>query len=192
MINMKIGIDIDDTICDTWDFLIPYLSEYFNIEIKKLKKAQVPYYEACNCTYLEYCGFAMKYYSVYALQYKLKKDVVKILKQLRQEGNQIIFISARSDNGFKDPYKTSLTYLVKNNVPFDKLIVNAKDKRKVCIEEKIDLFIDDSVDNCKSVNYESIPVLLFNASYNKDCSLFKRVFNWKEIYKEVERMKGNG
>ncbi len=30
---MRIGIDIDDTMADTFDYLMPYISEFFNIDI---------------------------------------------------------------------------------------------------------------------------------------------------------------
>ena len=80
----------------------------------------------------------------------------------------------------------------KHKIPYDKLIVNAKEKAPICLEEKIDLFIDDSIHNCIEVANKNIPVLLFDASFNKKCTLFKRVFSWKEIYIEVERMKSNG
>lgn len=189
---MRIGIDIDDTICNTWDYVIPYLSRHFNISIDNLKNSDKSYYEASNCTFLEYCEFAKKYYSIISLKYKIKPNVRKILKKLKADGHEIIFITARSINGFYDPYKSSLKYLDKHKIPYDKLIVNIKEKAPRCLEERIDLFIDDSIHNCMEVASKKIPVLLFDASYNKKCTLFKRVFSWKEIYKEVERMESDG
>lgn len=189
---MKIGIDIDDTICDTWEFLIPYLSAYFKINIEELRNSSLPYYEACHCTFDEYCVFAKKYYLKISQQYKLKDYVVEILNRLKKEGHHIIFITARSSAGFDDPYKASIDYLKNNKIPFDKLIVNAKDKARICVEEKIDLFIDDSINNCIAVSSKQIPVLLFNTSYNQNCLLFKRVFDWKEVYIEIEKVNNNG
>ncbi len=189
---MRIGIDIDDTICNTWDFVIPYLSKHFKISSSVLKNSDKSYCEACNCTYLEYCKFAKKYYSIISLKYKLKPNVRKILKKLKADGHEIIFITARSINGFYDPYKISSKYLDKHKIPYDKLIANVHKKAPICLEENIDLFIDDSINNCIEVANNNIPVLLFDASYNKKCELFKRVFSWKEIYKEVERMENDG
>ena len=34
---MKIGVDIDDTMADTFDYLMPYIAEFFKIDIKYLK-----------------------------------------------------------------------------------------------------------------------------------------------------------
>ncbi len=189
---MRIGIDIDDTICNTWDFVIPYLSRHFNISISNLKNSDKVYYEACNKTYSEYCEFAKKYYSTIALKYKIKPNVRKVLKKLKSKGHEIIFITARNVNGFYDPYKISLKYLKKHKICYDKLIVNVKEKALICLEEKIDLFIDDSINNCREVASKNIPVLLFSTRYNQNCTLFKRFLNWKEIYIEIERMENNG
>lgn len=189
---MRIGIDIDDTICDTWDFLIPHLSSYFKIDINKLKNVQDAYYTACNVTFDEYCEFAKKYYPKFVMDYKLKENVKEIIEKLRNDGHEIIFITARSNKGFANPYKSSFDYLNKHNIYFDKLIVNIKDKAEKCLEEKIDIFIDDSVDNCKAISDKGIKVLLFDASFNKKCSLFKRVLDWNQVYEEIEKVKING
>lgn len=189
---MRIGIDIDDTICDTWEFLIPHLSEYFKIDIDKLKNVQDAYYKACNVTLDEYCKFAKQYYPQFVMEYKPKKNVKEVIEKLKNAGHEIIFITARSTKGFDDPYKVSLEYLNNHEIYFDKLIVNVNDKSKECLEEDIDIFIDDSIDNCKEIADKGIKVLLFDASFNKNCSLFKRVLNWNQVYEEIEKVKNNG
>ena len=40
---MKIGIDIDDTMADTFDFLMPYISEFFKIDLEYLKENNISY-----------------------------------------------------------------------------------------------------------------------------------------------------
>ena len=44
---MKIGIDIDDTITNSWECLIPYYSKLFNIEEEVLRNSK-PYYSAVS------------------------------------------------------------------------------------------------------------------------------------------------
>ena len=41
--NMNIGIDIDDTITDTFDYLMPYIAEYFDVDIEYLKNNNISY-----------------------------------------------------------------------------------------------------------------------------------------------------
>ena len=40
---MKIGIDIDDTMADTFDYLMPYIAEFFDVDIKYLKDNNISY-----------------------------------------------------------------------------------------------------------------------------------------------------
>ena len=38
---MRIGIDIDDTICDTWEYSLPFFSKYFEINLDELKELEI-------------------------------------------------------------------------------------------------------------------------------------------------------
>lgn len=178
---MKIGIDIDDTICDTWQYLLPYMSKYYNLKEEDVRKTNKYYYEALNITFDEYMKFAKKNYASLVPNVKLKKDVIKVITNLKNKGYEIIFITSRSKNGYKNPYKISYEYLKKNKIPFDKLIVGAKDKKDSCESEQIDIFIDDNLNNCKSVSKLNIKVILFETTENKNNNNFIKVKNWKEI-----------
>lgn len=64
------------------------------------------------------------------------------------------------------------------------------DKAKVCKNEKIDLFIDDSIANCSKVKELGIETILFNSKSNiEDKNSFYRVNEWKEIYEKIKNIK---
>lgn len=69
----------------------------------------------------------------------------------------------------------------KYNIYYDKLIVNARDKKKVCLEHDIDLLIDDSISNCLSVSSAGIPTVMIgnNKTLNNKIENFN---DWKQIY----------
>jgi len=92
---MKIGIDIDDTITNTWEYLIPIYSQKFNIPIEKMKTLP-PYYNGIKdlISLEEYFKF-MSDLEDYMKQVPLKENVKEILTKLKEEGNTIIFITAR-------------------------------------------------------------------------------------------------
>ena len=69
----------------------------------------------------------------------------------------------------------------------DKIITNRMDKGQVCIEENIDIFIDDNISNCEKVSENGIEVLLFDAPFNRNCMKFKRVYDWKEVYNIINK-----
>ena len=87
-----------------------------------------------------------------------------------------------------DEYKTTIEELKNNNIHYDKLICNF-DKAKICKIEKIDLFIDDYIENCKKVNELGIKTILFTSKGNiNDKTGLYRVDSWKDIYEKVKEM----
>jgi len=60
------------------------------------------------------------------------------------------------------------------------------DKATVCKNEKINLFIDDSIANCNKVKELGIETILFNSksNMNQETDLY-RVDNWKDIYENI-------
>lgn len=187
---MRIGIDIDDTICCTFEFVLPYCCKYYGVSYEEAKEHNY------NWEYFKdnygYYDFAKKYYGKIMPYIPLKKDVVKFLNKLKKRGHQIIFITARSKKGYDNPYQLTYDYLIKNNIYFDTLIVEAKEKDKVCLDEEIDIYIDDKVDECLKVRNENIKVFLMDTRYNKDEKDFKRVKNFKQFYKLIKKEEKNG
>ena len=61
---------------------------------------------------------------------------------------------------------------------------------QVCIDEQIDLFIDDSIEHFQKVSNSGIQTLLFNNKINLNKTVnLNKVNNWKEIYEYI-LMKG--
>ena len=77
----------------------------------------------------------------------------------------------------------------KNNIYYDKLVVNARDKKIACIEEKIDLFIDDSESNCLNVKKAGIKTIrVCNEIENNNSNLIC-FNNWNDIYSYIQTIK---
>lgn len=182
---MRIGIDIDDTITNSWEYLKPIYEKEFDI---KINDTSLPYYKAVNekidLTFDEFAGRLNKY-DYLKTNIPIKTDAIEILNKLKQEGHTIIFITARGKT-YKDPYKITKEYLDKFNIPYDKIILEAWDKSISCQEEEIDLFIDDSPKHCEEVIDNGIDVLMMETNYNKNYSQFKHVANWYQVYDYIE------
>lgn len=184
---MNIGIDIDDTITNTYSVLLPMIAIKYGMDINKML-SQRPTYNFLNKTLPNYDLIKPDIFPAMAKIVPLKEGVVEILNKLKEEGHKIIFISARNRKEYLDPYKISLDYLKVNKIPFDKLIVDCHDKGKECVINGIDLFIDDNTGNCTSVKNKGIPTLQFDAPFNQDQNKFKRVCSWDEVYDVVQEM----
>lgn len=183
---MKIGIDIDDTMTNTFDYLMPYIAEFFKIDIKYLKDNDISYSNLPEGMKEREFEFARKYYDRVIPNTPFKPKVAEYIKKIRDLGHEIIIITARDKNLYTDEYKTTIQELKNNNICYDKLICDFN-KAEICKRENIDLFIDDSVKNCSEVNELGIEILLFNSRINmKNKNSFYRVNNWKEIYEKIK------
>ncbi len=104
---MNIGIDIDDTITDTFDFLMKYVAEYFNLDINYLRKNNFSYNNLhLNCRKYEF-EFAKKTYAKLLPSIPLKKDVSEYIRKIKDLGHKIIIITARDNNLYDAPYDST-------------------------------------------------------------------------------------
>ena len=118
---------------------------------------------------------------------KPREDVVEVLKNLRKDGHKIYIVTARDSEFHNDPYGLSKTWLDKNNIEYDKLIVDARDKAKVCKEQNVDLFIDDKLSNCQGVSNEGIVTIRITNYTDPHQNIINKK-NWKEIYEYIKQL----
>ena len=183
---MKIGIDIDDTITDSWECLIPYYSRLFNVPEDKLHKS-LPYYESIKdkvSSVDEYYKIMLPIYDEVSPNVNLLPEVKETIDALYNLGCKVYFITSRGTD-HTDAYKDSKVFLDRYHIKYEKIIVNAKDKAKICQEENISLFIDDSYTNCKEVSENTnTHVYMMTSMINRNFKdeKIKRVYSWPEIY----------
>lgn len=185
---MKIGIDIDDTITDLQEDLLTEAIEYD----KTLRNKGIIYPER------HYIGQKFdwdekeKEYYLGTLRWKvmnkakIRDGVIDVLNQLKKDGHEIIFITARSNRYHDDPYNATYKWLTDNNIPFDKLIVSALDKGQICKEENIDVFIDDQEKNCLLVQNSGAKTIYFDIKHLEPKDNFVTCYNWYDILRKIE------
>ena len=117
---MKIAIDIDNTICNTSDFLGPIAENY---DRTILHKNNVINYDKIvprsdNWTKEELTYFVENYFNKESINIPIKEDAVIYINKLKELGYEIVFITNR---GIKEDDRTDLIvpeYLEKNNISF--------------------------------------------------------------------------
>lgn len=200
---MIIGIDLDDTTFITVNSMIKYADKY-NSEYLHREGANGDLGLIQNRFYLkaiygwtdeEKFNFFDMYYKNVLEECTLMKDANKVCKKLMEEdGDSIYFITARLTN-VKNCNTEEITKrtLNGNNVPYNKLIINASDKIKVSQEEHIDLFIEDSYETCKQLSEIGIRSILMTTKMNEkiDAGNIPRVTNWNEVYNEIQKIRKN-
>lgn len=193
---MKIGIDIDDTISETYSTIIPYAQKYTIEELGKSGKTnKVEAKDHMYTTALlgwskeEEYGFFSKYYEQYISEVDIKHLAKEYLERLA-ENNEIYLITARFEIENTNIEEITKQWLKDKGVPYKKLIINAQDKVAVAKEYGIDLFIDDSFKNCKAVSESGIKTLIMDSKVNSDFEInnVTRVYSWPQVYQEYEKI----
>ena len=179
---MKIGIDIDDTITSTCEFMEEYVSCYFNVKKDYLERNNIYYFNLPLEFKDREKDFYLSIFEKNLLNIPIKENAKNVINKLKKEGNEIIIITAREKNMYIEPVLSTKKQLEFYEINYDKLICT-KDKRKACIDENIDIFIDDSIRNINSVKDIVKRVYLFTSPYNKNIYVsFKRAKDWMQIY----------
>ncbi len=181
---LRIGIDIDDTITDTYPTFLSLISVYYNKDYNKLLKNK-PTYKELHRTLPDYDKFIENCFHVMVRIVPLKEHVIEVLNKLRDKDCEIVFITARNSHEYTSPYKISYDYLNKNGVPFDKLVAGAKDKGLECVNQGIDVFIDDNIQNCRAVRKKGIRTIRFDSGFGGKDNSFETVRSWDEIYDKI-------
>lgn len=186
---MRIGIDIDDTITNTYTFILKRYSEYFNVEYSTLIKERVTY-DILQKNPL-YRQFVKDTFEKTMMDVDLKDNVKETIDALTKDGHEIIFITARHHSEYENPYEFSNKYLKKNNIHFDELHVSISNKGEFAREHNVDVLIDDSVRHCLNAKDNKVIPILFDNVFNKQCRRFKRAKSWNDVYEFINKIDSN-
>lgn len=180
---MRIGVDLDDTICRTTEIVQDRLEKY--AESENLNPLDI-----MNDEVLHKSFFSIYLEDIYT-NAEVKRDVVKVLKRIKNRGNEIYIVTARRNDyvpTVKDVIKITKEWLEKNEIEADGIIVSAygETKADVCKRYDIDLMIDDDPYNYKMIISNGKKCLLFDdrERYNLKNDY---ITSWLDIEKYIER-----
>ena len=185
---MKIGIDIDDVITNTSEKIEEYVVKDNNREklqehMKEIMKGTPSDPEVIN--------FCMENYLKAFKNVKSKENASRVIQNLIDKGNEIYLITARGDNieFFKGSEEVTKKFLENNNIKYTKIIFNAINKAQICLDNEIDIMIDDSIEHCEEVKNAGIRSIAFTSSVNKTtCTTVERANNWLELENKLNHI----
>ena len=191
---MRIGIDIDGTLTDIEKFQLDFGSKFFSKYNKFIVNSNG--YEVADIFNVDSNldnKFWDKYYFYYLKNEPIRRFASEIIKKLKDEGNEIYIITARhGENTISDEENKKLTktWLDKNEVKYDKLIFYPEDKLETCLQNNINIMIEDRPENINILSTK-IPVICINAIYNQNCksSNIYRAYSWYDVYYKILNLK---
>lgn len=178
---MNIAIDIDDTLTESFDYFQPYVAEFFNTDIDELRKKNISYSNLPDEWKSYEIEFCKTYYDRIVEDTPFKSDAATSIAKLKKMGHRIIIITGRTTQFYTDPYKTTVTELKNGGIMYDKLICTL-DKGNACIEENIDILIDDLQSNCDAASKLKIKAIMFVSKANMNIKTdYTKVSDWTSI-----------
>jgi len=190
---MKIGIDIDGVIVDIARFMLDYSNKFYydNGIITKMNEEEYDDNKALGLTKEQTEKFWNTYLEFYATKYPARDFACEVIKRLKQK-HDIYIITARNEYGLPKEICGTMQSMVKkwlndNDIEYDKLIFTKGSKLPYCLENEVDVMIEDSPYNIEDIATK-VPVLCFDNSYNKkiEGKNITRVYSWYDILSKLE------
>lgn len=187
---MKIGIDIDDTVMNTFDVIeeaARYFDKYF-LENKGYQDiTKYDFHERFYWTSEEKKAF-FNYFRKNKLYLKAKPkgDALYYLEKLYNEGYEIYFLTRRKKDEKLDILSITKNDLISKGFKFTDCYIGLSKKGEACKSLGIDVFIDDAVIQIEDVNNYWIKTILIDNWYNKEYKGL-RAKNFQEIYNIIRK-----
>lgn len=196
---MNIGIDIDGVLTDLERMTIDFGTKMCVEENYPININLNEYYEIKKFGWTE--EQAERFWNMYLVKYVTESNprafAQEIIGKLQKEGNKIYLITARNEYGMPPEYYGQMQQLTKKwlnaqNIKYEKLIF-AKNEEKLpqCLENRIDVMIEDSPDNIKNIS-NKIKVIKFDCQYNKHVNgeNITTAYSWYHVYQIIKEMEG--
>jgi uncharacterized HAD superfamily protein len=183
VIKMVIGLDIDDTITNSSELVMEYAKKYFNSTNEDYTNS-ILHAETIDGELLD---FYYKYLLELMKNYTLKENVKDVIDRLKLKGHKIIVITARAYTVQAGLIEITIDYFEKHNIVVDKMIFKSIDKLNACLENKVDIMVDDSISVLNTLKNTNIKTLLFSSVNNKNQETdLIRINSWLELEKYID------
>ena len=170
---MKIGLDMDDTICSTDKVIRKYVDKY--CKYKKIEPEKIWISQNLKQDFLT------KNLKKIYMSAPLKKNTKNVINKLKKLGNEIIIVTARSDKYIDTSMEELIkNYLSANEIVVDKIIINSKDKVDTCKKYDIDIMLEDNLYNYNLLINAGINAVLYD-EINQHKNVSNRIADWKEF-----------
>lgn len=201
---MNIGIDIDGVLTNLEKFTIEQGLKYCE-ENQKGRLANPNAYDTkdiFNWDEETDLDFWIKNIFIYARENPVLEGAAENIRKLKDDGHEIYIITARwlanpgteknfnqSEDVRQEMRNTVKEWLRKNEIIYDNIIFSKEDKSRHIIDNNIDIMIEDSPNNLKSLS-KITKMICFDWSYNKgiESSNIYRCYNWNEIYEKISEL----
>ena len=185
---MNIGVDLDGVLFDTEDY---FRVEALIFDTENGGKGEVNREESFFQLRFDWSEeqeieFLGKIYEEVELNAPIMHGAKYVLQKLKEMGHKLYVITNRGSYYDKEIDITKKR-LAEEGIEFDGYFFCSKDKGKVCLEQNIDVMIDDLYENVEKVTSVGVKCLYYRDLVLKffNHKLSHEVRNWADIYYEI-------
>ena len=194
---MKLGFDIDDTINYQYEFLIDRGLKFAHKEglMDKLDQADYSQFHPFNWDRETMVKFWVENRAELVRNLPPKAFSAEVLHKLKDEGHEIHLVTARTeyDQLYPDYMQGVISRYTRNwlndfNIPYDELHFATADKGECCIENGIEVMIEDDVRNLRKLMGKS-HIIVYDMPYNHlpEFEGLDRAHGWYEVYYKIHK-----
>lgn len=190
---MRIGLDVDNVILDfDGGMLDAMLLEDKNKRNKGIINKNADYILSgmFDWNNSEIIAFMDENTERIACTLKPLEGAKYYMDKLLEEGHELILISNRAYPHYREPFLTTATTLKNNQINYTKLVITeTNDKSSACLQNKVDILVDDRATNCYLAMKNNIKCCLMRSRYEKrSFTDLDSVSNWKELYYKIHEL----
>lgn len=170
---MRIGIDIDNTICSTTKVANKiYQKKYAGKNIYNLPKK-------------DQYSFIQTYADDIFYNCPLEKNAKDVIYRL-SKNNKIYLITARKSNYVSNIENITVDYLWDNNIKYNSIYFGQDSKLDIYKDLKLDIMIDDDYDVYEELIKNNYNAVMYD-SYLNNGKIGNKVKTWDEFEALIER-----
>lgn len=183
---MRIGIDLDDTICRTTEIVSSKMEEY-------ARKKDLDVLEIMNDEEIK-LDFFNEYLPEIYRNVQVKRNVKDVMRRLKSKGNELFLITARTNSlvpSVKNVADVTEEWLKDNEIVVDGIFSSAygEDKAQIMKREKIDIMVDDDPYNYKMIVSNGGHCILFDDREKYDLKE-NYATSWLEVERFINEFRG--
>lgn len=183
---MRIGVDIDGVICDSYPLWLQELNRHYQKNITAITDYEM--HLLFDVPWDDMNDFFVKNVKTLLGLPQPVKGAKEGIESLIREGYEIIYITARTPA----EKEVTLSWFRKHEIPFEHVLFTGF-KSKVDLVKQWDMkvFVEDYMKNARAIALAGVPVLLLDASYNREEAVagVTRCRNWEEILAGIRGLK---
>ncbi len=202
---MIIGIDVDGVLADIYKYQMEYATPYFKkkYDMDIVNPNEYDLKDIFGCTSVQREKFWLKYIWGYCMKIPMAAWAAEAVKNLHENGHVIYVITGRAHTTEKGITGKVFRWMLKhwmnkNKFYYDKIFYvseknSADEKASVCINENVDVLIDDKPCNIHALK-DKINVICYDAVWNRDEREvdYCRAENFVEVEQILQRIEADG